>query len=168
MDIYYSQLVSFIFIPVIALSVYLGIVVEREIRIRELWKSFEAAERQKNSPARTQALQELVKANASLVDISLTGTNLKGANLSRGNFRGANFRSANLSEADLSNADLTSTDFKSADLSNAYLHKADLGRSEEHTSELQSHSDLVCRLLLEKKKTNKQTCASSRQIKQHE
>src|SRR5438034_6355889 len=29
-------------------------------------------------------------------------------------------------------------------------------RSEEHTSELQSHSDLVCRLLLEKKK-HKQT-----------
>src|SRR5471032_3535080 len=27
-------------------------------------------------------------------------------------------------------------------------------RSEEHTSELQSHHDLVCRLLLEKKKTN--------------
>src|SRR5436190_18274977 len=26
-----------------------------------------------------------------------------------------------------------------------------LARSEEHTSELQSHSDLVCRLLLEKK-----------------
>src|SRR5438132_13432244 len=29
-------------------------------------------------------------------------------------------------------------------------------RSEEHTSELQSHSDLVCRLLLEKKKQNRQ------------
>src|SRR5438034_4149581 len=28
-------------------------------------------------------------------------------------------------------------------------------RSEEHTSELQSHSDLVCRLLLEKKKQRK-------------
>src|SRR5947207_5477413 len=28
-------------------------------------------------------------------------------------------------------------------------------RSEEHTSELQSHSDLVCRLLLEKKKEEK-------------
>src|SRR5260370_5447225 len=27
------------------------------------------------------------------------------------------------------------------------------GRSEEHTSELQSHLNLVCRLLLEKKKT---------------
>src|SRR5438132_6818357 len=30
-----------------------------------------------------------------------------------------------------------------------------LDRSEEHTSELQSHSDLVCRLLLEKKKKKK-------------
>src|SRR2546427_7231676 len=32
-------------------------------------------------------------------------------------------------------------------------------RSEEHTSELQSQSNLVCRLLLEKKKTN--TCNDS-------
>src|SRR5947207_12331104 len=34
------------------------------------------------------------------------------------------------------------------------LHGAEVlaERSEEHTSELQSHSDLVCRLLLEKKK----------------
>src|SRR5260221_9782129 len=31
-------------------------------------------------------------------------------------------------------------------------------RSEEHTSELQSHSDLVCRLLLEKKKKKNQAC----------
>src|SRR5436190_18133506 len=30
-------------------------------------------------------------------------------------------------------------------------------RSEEHTSELQSHSDLVCRLLLEKKKNKTKT-----------
>src|SRR5438132_8073493 len=35
-------------------------------------------------------------------------------------------------------------------------------RSEEHTSELQSHSDLVCRLLLEKKKKHK-----TEQIKTH-
>src|SRR5260221_9748481 len=34
-----------------------------------------------------------------------------------------------------------------------------LQRSEEHTSELQSHSDLVCRLLLEKKK--KKTISSN-------
>src|SRR2546427_1948628 len=31
------------------------------------------------------------------------------------------------------------------------------GRSEEHTSELQSQSNLVCRLLLEKKKKNIET-----------
>src|SRR5260221_1050821 len=31
-------------------------------------------------------------------------------------------------------------------------------RSEEHTSELQSHSDLVCRLLLEKKKKQQIAC----------
>src|SRR2546421_2034115 len=30
-----------------------------------------------------------------------------------------------------------------------------VGRSEEHTSELQSRSDLVCRLLLEKKKSTR-------------
>src|SRR2546430_9239258 len=33
------------------------------------------------------------------------------------------------------------------------LHRGGVGRSEEHTSELQSQSNLVCRLLLEKKKT---------------
>src|SRR5256886_3425170 len=32
------------------------------------------------------------------------------------------------------------------------LHTLDATRSEEHTSELQSQSNLVCRLLLEKKK----------------
>src|SRR5438034_3933547 len=36
------------------------------------------------------------------------------------------------------------------DILDQYLHE--VSRSEEHTSELQSHSDLVCRLLLEKKK----------------
>src|SRR2546427_4725731 len=34
----------------------------------------------------------------------------------------------------------------------AYLRALDFYRSEEHTSELQSQSNLVCRLLLEKKK----------------
>src|SRR5260221_9955991 len=36
------------------------------------------------------------------------------------------------------------------------IRRGGLPRSEEHTSELQSHSDLVCRLLLEKKKKNSQ------------
>src|SRR5690242_21256867 len=34
-------------------------------------------------------------------------------------------------------------------------------RSEEHTSELQSHVNLVCRLLLEKKKKNNKTAKQS-------
>ena len=37
-----------------------------------------------------------------------------------------------------------------------------MGRSEEHTSELQSHSDLVCRLLLEKKKKKELKYASQK------
>src|SRR5256886_13641394 len=38
-----------------------------------------------------------------------------------------------------------------------------LGRSEEHTSELQSQSNLVCRLLLEKKKKNNRLMSISSQ-----
>src|SRR5947207_5152999 len=43
-------------------------------------------------------------------------------------------------------------------------------RSEEHTSELQSHSDLVCRLLLEKKKkqdTQNKTTTSEKKMNAH-
>src|SRR5438132_9123825 len=36
-------------------------------------------------------------------------------------------------------------------------------RSEEHTSELQSHSDLVCRLLLEKKKQKKKRARQAKE-----
>src|SRR5438034_6544300 len=41
-----------------------------------------------------------------------------------------------------------------------------LPRSEEHTSELQSHSDLVCRLLLEKKKKKNKKQKKQEQRKQ--
>src|SRR5260370_5704832 len=37
-------------------------------------------------------------------------------------------------------------------------------RSEEHTSELQSHLNLVCRLLLEKKKNKNTTCGAHERI----
>src|SRR5579859_8304336 len=44
-----------------------------------------------------------------------------------------------------------------------------VGRSEEHTSELQSQSNIVCRLLLEKKKTNtKHTSKQNKQKKQNQ
>src|SRR5437773_7373932 len=49
-------------------------------------------------------------------------------------------------------ADLgTDTMDEELDASNATRVSRELTRSEEHTSELQSHHDLVCRLLLEKK-----------------
>src|SRR5260370_2974083 len=41
--------------------------------------------------------------------------------------------------------------------------KLERGRSEEHTSELQSHLNLVCRLLLEKKKKNMNSTTKRRQ-----
>src|SRR2546427_5468087 len=41
-------------------------------------------------------------------------------------------------------------------------------RSEEHTSELQSQSNLVCRLLLEKKKKKKKTAKYVKQYKETE
>src|SRR5260221_1674469 len=47
--------------------------------------------------------------------------------------------------------------------SSVCLHPSLFERSEEHTSELQSHSDLVCRLLLEKKK-HKRTHASQHMV----
>src|SRR5438132_4839844 len=40
-------------------------------------------------------------------------------------------------------------------------------RSEEHTSELQSHSDLVCRLLLEKKKKKKFNSSKKNRVCEH-
>src|SRR5438034_5243524 len=50
----------------------------------------------------------------------------------------------------------TSPRLTSRSLKTRFVEKGTRIRSEEHTSELQSHSDLVCRLLLEKKKNNKQ------------
>src|SRR5260221_9125594 len=49
-----------------------------------------------------------------------------------------------------SGASVSSTQVRSASVGSPAA-AATISRSEEHTSELQSHSDLVCRLLLEKK-----------------
>src|SRR2546427_5900614 len=43
-------------------------------------------------------------------------------------------------------------------------HEEECARSEEHTSELQSQSNLVCRLLLEKKKKTKEIQSKSKLI----
>src|SRR5262249_57043853 len=49
----------------------------------------------------------------------------------------------------------------------AELSKAIRDRSEEHTSELQSLTNLVCRLLLEKKKPQRTTKSSRRHAADH-
>src|SRR5438034_10315593 len=46
--------------------------------------------------------------------------------------------------------------------------EAELERSEEHTSELQSHSDLVCRLLLEKKNAAAQRLQPGQGLPRHD
>src|SRR5438034_6675857 len=53
-------------------------------------------------------------------------------------------------------------DYQKARANNKRMHPG--FRSEEHTSELQSHSDLVCRLLLEKKKTKEQVSGAAESV----
>src|SRR5260221_2018159 len=70
-------------------------------------------------------------------------------------FRSPVARSSAHSSAYLSgsSASRSSTQFRSRRSASSWVPGP---RSEEHTSELQSHSDLVCRLLLEKKKESAQ------------
>jgi len=56
-------------------------------------------------------------------------------------------------KVDKSDLEMTDCDFDKGAVALVLLSQADMHyRSEEHTSELQSHHDLVCRLLLEQKK----------------
>src|SRR5574343_912365 len=61
------------------------------------------------------------------------------------NFLDCNFKGTKINHVSLRDVWFTKCDFTSVNF-------AMTDRSEEHTSELQSHHDLVCRLLLEKKK----------------
>src|SRR2546426_7512949 len=55
-------------------------------------------------------------------------------------------------------APMQGAELDGGDLTGADFFGADLFRSEEHTSELQSPCNLVCRLLLEKKKNSCSLC----------
>src|SRR5688572_32062010 len=57
---------------------------------------------------------------------------------------------------------LLNPDGMAAEIRHDVLYISTVKRSEEHTSELQSQSNLVCRLLLEKKKKIKKTNAARR------
>src|SRR5690242_21578358 len=74
------------------------------------------------------------------------------------------FRSLQYSTSEI----LTNAAIGGRDVAVLYGDKGGPGeRSEEHTSELQSHVNLVCRLLLEKKKKNNQAHKSNQTAGQH-
>src|SRR2546426_8206892 len=57
--------------------------------------------------------------------------------------------------AEIGSNEVGSAEVGSPEVDSAEVGSVEVGRSEEHTSELQSPCNLVCRLLLEKKKTIK-------------
>ncbi|MFB2983639.1 pentapeptide repeat-containing protein [Microseira sp. BLCC-F43] len=124
----------------LGLAVFLGIVAEKEIRIRRLWNTVDAAkgEGKVNSSARILALQELVKLGVSLNNIDLRGADLSEANLRGANLSGATLTGANLTGADLTDADLTGADLSRANLSDADLSIAKLGGAKLGGADLSS------------------------------
>ncbi|MEH1993215.1 nSTAND1 domain-containing NTPase [Nostoc sp.] len=130
------QSIAFFLIIPLGLSVYVGIVIEKPIRITQLWQTVDAAREKNYNQARIQALEKLVQAGESLASKDFSGVNLRGANLSGANLSGANLSganlnsaylsSANLSDAYLRSANLSIADFSSANLSGANLRGANL------------------------------------------
>ncbi|MEH2167740.1 MAG: pentapeptide repeat-containing protein [Nostoc sp.] len=115
------QSIAFFLIIPLGLSVYVGIVIEKSIRINQLWQTVDAARGKEYSQARIQALEKLAQAGESLVKKDFSRANLSDVNLSS-----ANLSSANLNSADLRRAYLIGADFSSADLSSANLRGANL------------------------------------------
>ena len=130
------RLVGFGFVPLVVLTIYLGFVISREIKISQLRDTVEKAKGQKDSPTRILALQELVELDVALNSIPLqdanlyraylNGANLERANLESANLNGANLQSANLIDANLNGANLESAYLESAYLKSAYLKSANL------------------------------------------
>src|SRR6266478_8329550 len=81
--------------------------------------------------------------------VDLASPEMASAEMTRAEVEAAIASATALQPADLAGKKLSGLDLSGLDLSGAVLRGA---RSEEHTSELQSQSNLVCRLLLEKKK----------------
>ena len=118
----------FLIIPLVA-SVVLGIVIEKQIRISQLWQQVDAVKGKEYSRVRIQALEKLVQAGEILFQKDFNGVNLSGAYLSAANLSDANLSDANLSGANLSGANLISANLSSANLSSANLSDANLIRA---------------------------------------
>ncbi|MEH1949509.1 MAG: pentapeptide repeat-containing protein [Nostoc sp.] len=127
----------FLIIPLVA-SVVLGIVIEKQIRISQLWQQVDAVKGNEYSRVRIQALEKLVQAGESLTNKDFRGANLSSANLSNANLSSANLSNANLSSANLIDADLSSAKLSSATLSSANLSDADLSSADLSSADLSS------------------------------
>ncbi|MEH2086956.1 nSTAND1 domain-containing NTPase [Nostoc sp.] len=115
----------FLIIPLVA-SVVLGIVIEKQIRISQLWQQVDAVKGKEYSRVRIQALEKLLQAGESLANKDFSNANLSNANLSDANLSDANLSDANLSSANLSDANLSGANLRDANLSGAKLIGADL------------------------------------------
>lgn len=120
------KLVGFGFIPIVALTVFLGFTAERQMQISRHWSNVETAKGAIHSPARILALQELVKLGVPLNNIPLENANLKGVNLEGANLQHANLQSANLQSANLEGANLEGANLEVANLQGANLQSANL------------------------------------------
>ncbi len=118
----------FLIIPLLG-SVVLGILIEKQIRISQLWQQVDAVKGKEYSRVRIQALGKLVQAGESLSNKDFIGVNLSGANLNSAYLNSANFSGANLSSAYLRGANLISANLSSANLSSANLIRANLIRA---------------------------------------
>src|SRR2546427_5567630 len=78
-----------------------------------------------------------------------------GLNLHQLDLQGAQFVECSFADTCFESCQLAGTRWLHCKAGRADFRLANLTRSEEHTSELQSQSNLVCRLLLEKKKKKK-------------
>ncbi|MFN6560496.1 MAG: pentapeptide repeat-containing protein [Nostoc sp. ChiSLP01] len=116
----FQSIVFFLIIP-LGLSIYVGIVIEKQIRINQLWQTVDGARGKKDSDARIQALEKLVQAGESLANKDFSGVDLSNADL-----RGAILSDAILSDADLSDANLNSAYLSDANLSGAKLSRVSL------------------------------------------
>ncbi|MCW5314416.1 hypothetical protein GTQ43_11535 [Nostoc sp. KVJ3] len=132
----FKSIVLFSIIP-LGLSIYLGIVAEKEIRIRELWQTVDADKGKEYSQARNQALEKLVKAGESLTNRDFSNANLSRTNLIKANLNSTNLSGANLTYADLLKADLEFGNFSHANLSHANLFQTYLGYADF------SHANLI-------------------------
>ncbi len=128
------QSIAFFLIIPLGLSVYVGIVIEKSIRINQLWQTVDTAGAKKDSQARIQALEKLIQAGESLAKKDFSDANLSGANLSSANLSGAILTRADLSRADLSRADLSRANLNRANLSDANLNRANLSFADPNLS----------------------------------